>query len=162
MNKFKYQKKLNKKICYICGKEGHKKINCPKRKKSKNLKNIIITKEDLIINNIKCLYCGSSNHLICNKKSNYYIEDYDSDNVSISESSKNEEEKIKVDYDIYYENYQQKNNSILTLLKKKRVFLDLPNEKISITNFCYKCGGRHKGINCLVVKNKNENNYFFS
>ena len=82
MNKFKYQKKLNKKICYICGKEGHKKINCPKTKKSKNLKNIIITKEDLIINNIKCLYCGSSNHLICNKKSNYYIEDYDSDNVS--------------------------------------------------------------------------------
>ncbi len=53
----------------------------------------------------------------------------------------------------------EKQNNILSLLKKKRVFLDLPNEKIPITNFCYKCGGRHKGINCLVSQNKNNNTY---
>ena len=163
MNKLKKEKEIKiKEICYACGKTGHIKHNCPLIKNSKNLKsNSIVSKEDLKKNNIKCTYCGSSSHLICNKKIDYYIEDYDSDNVLISDSSsENEEkEKLKDEYDLYYENYIEKQNQILKLLKRKRVFLDLPNEKIPITNFCYKCGGRHKGINCMVYENKNNNNY---
>ena len=162
MNKINKEKEIKiKEICYICGKKGHKNVNCPLINNSKNLKsNTIISKDDLIKNNIKCTFCGSSSHLICNKKIDFYIEDYDSDNVLISDSSENEEnEKKKDEYDLYYQNYMEKQNNILKLLKKKRVFLDLPNEKIPITNFCYKCGGRHKGINCLVSQNKNNNNY---
>lgn len=139
--------------CFICGSANHYAKFCPNKitqiPKCDKCNNIGHNNKDCLLKpgeitesllnekKMCCFVCKSSKHLVCNNDNNYMIEGYNSDEVELSsDEEENKKEKI--------EKPKQ------SFKKKLRVFLTIPNEFISETKFCYKCGGMHSSEKCIL------------
>lgn len=147
--------------CFICGSSNHFAKLCPNKiakipqcEKCHNIghcsKDCLlmpdrITEDIIKKNKICCFVCKSDKHLICKKENEYVIEGYNTDEVEVSS-----------DDDEDNNNSIQKEEKIYK--RRLHVFIDLPNEKIKSTVFCYKCGGRHSYKDCIEDKITNKKN----
>ena len=145
--------------CFICGSSNHFAKLCPNKiakipqcERCHNIghcgKDCLLMPEEITAdilkkNKIFCYVCKSDKHLICGNKSDYVIEGYNTDEVDVSSDEEGEKQSEAKSEKIYK--------------RRLHVFIDIPNEKIASTVFCYKCGGRHSYKECIedkIKKNK--------
>lgn len=142
--------------CNRCNNFGHKSFDCliePKR----------IDYNHKEIQRLKCSFCNQKRHFVCPFKANQIeIEDYNSEDVDISEDNESEgkNDSHLFDDDLLYINsdeYSNEDDNRYLGRKKRRnqIFDEIPNDQINLVIFCYKCGERHKSQNCKEKMREN-------
>jgi hypothetical protein len=147
--------------CFKCNRIGHKSYECKIRTKDvvkcSSCNNIGHEEEDCLCEppRIKksllktriCDFCNEPGHIFCPFKSNpFTIKDYNSDEVSVSDSAPESEDFD----DVIAKVSKKKNKNSETSKKENRIFNKLSNKDIINTIFCPKCSGMHSVKECNV------------
>ena len=132
------------KTCSRCESVGHLPEDC--------LKDPLNSKKLIKKFNMKCYFCGSSEHLVCPfKKDSFIVDGYFSDEVVISDSEDGEVESEELAYDGVKGNVNQLDH----LEKRKRIFSELSNKDLTAAHFCPKCGGMPESQQCEIKSKEN-------
>ena len=151
-------KKCDKKKCFKCNKLGHVTNKCPMEDKDliiceqcncighKNNECLIrpmeISHHFLLSNNLKCFYCGSSEHILCslNDREFYILQKEEENNIIVEN---NEIYPVINLNEVNEDNDEQCNETIIKDNCKinEQNFID--------TFFCGLCGDMHKKEDCI-------------
>ena len=157
--------------CFKCNKIGHRAANCiieknfPKCVACKNnghyshdclYKPKEIEKKMMKLE--KCWFCNKNGHYICRKSNKIIIAEYEPEDVEISDDTdyENYESTKEANKEISIENSKTSTKDQSKSKKKKPIFSNLSNNLIQFTEFCPKCGDRHKLIECSVKDRQND------